>query len=290
MKRREFVAGGFSAAFAAGALPKELHQMNSNLGPPLNKYKSVSTPNAYLSPREKLKKFSQNAHQLWPVIYVDPTNLIENLERDIEAAFEGGADAVVIELGKNPATLARAVEHARAKYPHAVLGVNYLGSAGDEDPYGFINGFQLVKDHDLQIVWTDFSGVDLIQELPEISQQTIEKQRPLEAFYCSGIHMKYGTLLDPNKPIEKSALQALGWVDGLIVTGTQTGIPTDPEKARRARAVIGDYPLGAASGVTAQNVQYLLPYIDYCLVNTSISDPNHRLIKAKVKELREKMR
>ena len=192
-----------------------------------------------------------------------------------------------MELGKDPETLERALAHARSRYPNAILGANYLG--GEPDPYGFINGFRLVKEYDLQIVWTDFSGVDLVKELPEISLQTIEKQRPEKAFYCSGIHMKYGTLLELNKPIEKSALEAIGWVDGLIVTGAKTGVATDPEKARRARSVIGDYPLGAASGVSVENVEWILPYIDYCLVNTSISDSNHRILKDKVRELRAKM-
>ena len=99
--------------------------------------------------------------------------------------------------------------------------------------------------------------------------------------------MKYSTLIDPNKTIEKSARQALGWVDGIIITGLKTGVAIDPERAKRARSVIGDYPLGVASGVSAENISSIAKEIDFILVNTSISDKNHRIIGEKVKKLRE---
>jgi hypothetical protein len=242
---------------------------------------------AGFDPRAKLRAISKNAKQLWTVVYVDPTKPEEVVERDVEASFEGGADAVVLEIGKSPAPLIRAVAHVRKKYPGAKVGCNYLGD--DTDPYGYINGFQISKDHGLDIIWTDFCGVDLVKEVPEVSMHTIDKARPDRAFYCSGIHMKYGTLLDPNKTIEHSALQAMGWVDGVIITGPRTGVPTDPDRARRARATVGTYPLGAASGVSVENFQSIRDYVDYCLVNTSISDPDHRIIMKKVRELRKVM-
>ena len=239
------------------------------------------------NPRKKLLGISNRAKQLWPVIYVDTKNLKDNVERDIERSFEGGADAVVLELGKDPAPLAKALEHARVKYPKAKIGVNYLG--GDQDPYGYLTGFRLAKEIGLDIVWTDFCGVDKVQELPEISLQEIESHRIDSAFYVSGVHMKYGTLIDTNKPVEKSALQALGWVDAVIITGPKTGIPTDPQRAVRVRQAIGNYPLGAASGVSDENFHTIGANVDFCLVNTSISDAEHRIIMSKVKALRKVM-
>lgn len=238
-------------------------------------------------PWSKLRAISKREKQLWPVIYVDRANLTENIERDISASFEGGADAVVLELGKDPAPLAKALEHALKKFPKTKIGVNYLG--GDEDPYGYLTGFKLAKEMSLDIVWTDFCGVDKIKELSEISLHEIEAHRFPGAFYCSGIHMKYGTMLDPNKSIEQSALQAMGWVDGIIVTGPKTGVAADPDRAHRAREVIGTYPMGTASGISAENFHHIADYVDFCLVNTSISDENHRIILKKVRELRKTM-
>jgi len=101
--------------------------------------------------------------------------------------------------------------------------------------------------------------------------------------------MKYSTLIDSQKPIERSALQAMGWMDGIVITGPKTGVPTDPKRAHRVREVIGNYPMGAASGVSAENVHSILGSIDYVLVNTSISDKNHRILGDKLKALRSAM-
>lgn len=245
-----------------------------------------------IDPRAKLRAISPRAKQLWPVIYVAAANTLPTLERDVEAAFEGGSDAVILEIGKtvNIPALTRAVEHARHKYPTAKIGVNYLGDEdGGADMYGYKTSFRLSKEFGLHIVWVDFCGVDLIKELPEISLHAIEAARDPQTFYVSGIHMKYGTLLDQSKAIEQSALQAMGWVEGIIVTGPRTGIPTDPDRPRRVRHMIGDYPMGLASGVSADNFPSVAAHVDYCLVNSSIADADHRLIKAKVRALRTVM-
>jgi hypothetical protein len=55
---------------------------------------------------------------------------------------------------------------------------------------------------------------------------------------------------------------------------------------RRARSVLGRYPLGVASGTTAENVGTIKPYIDFCLVHTGIQE-DHRIKADKVKALRE---
>ena len=80
----------------------------------------------------------------------------------------------------------------------------------------------------------------------------------------------------------------MGWVDGVIVTGPKTGIPCDPETARRARLAIGPgYPLGVASGVTPENVGQILPWVDFYLVASSLQDPvTKRIVLSKVQSLR----
>lgn len=281
--RRTFMAASLTGFAAAALVPNELGATPAEASAKAGPKESLA-----FDPRAKLRAISSRAKQLWPVIYVDPTNLVSNLERDIEAAFEGGADAAVIELGKDIPTLTKAVEHARAKYPTAKLGVNYLGDDAD-DKYGYITSFKLAKEFSCEITWTDFCGVDLIKELPEISLHAIEAARPANTFYVSGIHMKYGTLLDPTKTIEQSAFQAMGWVEGIVITGPKTGVPTDPDRARRTRQVVGSYPMGAASGVTAENFPLIAEWVDYCLVNTSIADADHRILVDKVRRLRQVM-
>lgn len=282
--RRTFLGQTLAGVAAATILPSQLQAAPTAKAPAKAPREPSETT---FDPRAKLKKISTRAKQLWPVIYLDKDNLLPTVERDVEAAFEGGADAVVLELGKDFRPLATALAHVKNKYPQAKVGCDYLG--GDEDPYGYITTFKLAKEYNLDIAWTDFSGVDLIKELPEISLHDIEALRPANAFYCSGVHMKYGTLVDPHKTLIQSALQAMGWVEGVILTGPKTGVPSDPDRPKSVRQVIGQYPMGLASGVSAENFPGFRPYVDFCLVNTSISDANHRILRDKVAELRRVM-
>lgn len=235
----------------------------------------------------KLGQISPRAKQLWTVVYVEKVDTIAVLERDIAASLQGGADAVVLEISKEPAALALACAHVKKTMPGIKAGANFLGN--DADPYGYINTFALVKEYGLDIAWTDFCGVDLVKEVPPADLHTIEAARPKAAFYCSGVHMKYGTLLDPSKTVEHSAQQAMGWVDGIIITGPKTGVATDPDRARRVREAVGSYPMGTASGTTAANFADIAKYVDFCLVNSSIADENHRILVDRVAELRRVM-
>ena len=241
-------------------------------------------------PRSKLQTISARAKQLWVVAYVDQKwqkRLVEQALCDLESSFENGADSVVlINEWCSLKELETTLQEVRKKYPQVPLGVNYLGHQGETESYGYRDAFRLARDYKLQVVWTDFSGVDLIHERPAIDLHQIEAARPENVFYASGVHMKYSTLVDADKPIEKSALQAMGWVDGVIVTGPKTGAACNPDHAKRVRAAIGDYPLGVASGVSPSNVHEILPYVDFYLVASSLQDSEQRIDGIKVRALR----
>jgi hypothetical protein len=286
LDRRAFVAHGVVGLGAAAVAASPLG--STAIGAARDRFPDgdPAVPPAF-DPWSKLRAISPRAKQLWPVIYTDAARPEATAERDVAAALAGGADAVVLELGDDVGPLERALKAVRARFPGAKVGANFLGS--DADPYGFHATFRLARELDLAIAWTDFSGVDRIRERDEISLHDVEAERAPGAFYVSGVHMKYGTLLDPSKSIEQSALQAMGWVEGLVITGPRTGMPADPELAKRARRVIGAYPMGAASGVSAQNFASIRDAVDFCLVNTSISDADHRILTDKVRELRRAM-
>lgn len=234
-----------------------------------------------VNPRAEFSKFSKNSKQIWVVGYTNGT--VEDAIRDGEITFANGGDAIVYE-GSDYRKLSEVLAAARAKFPDRILGVNYLGAT-----ISYIETFELAKKHKLQIAWTDYSGIDQVTEAPDISLHDVDNTKPEGVFYVSGIHMKYLTLKNPKKSIEKSARQAMGWMDGITITGPATGQATDPEKARRARAVIGDHPMGAASGVSPENVSTILPYIDYVLVNSSIAGKDRRIIPERLKALRDAM-
>ncbi len=255
-----------------------------------------SSPKTFIHPRQKLKSLAKRACSLWVVVYVDQpkkpgepgfrpiSELIQRAHGDVDACIEGNADGVVlINEFCSLEEFEPCVKSVREAYPELKLGVNYLGD--ERETYGFGESFRLAKDYSLEFVWTDFAGVDDIVERAPVSLHDIEAVRPDSVFYCSGVHMKYSTLKDQSKPIEKSALQALGFVDGVIITGPKTGVPCPPENVKRVREVIGNYPLGLASGVSADNVREVLPYIDFALVASSLQNSDKRIVKEKVSDL-----
>jgi hypothetical protein len=267
---------------------------------------------SYVHPADKLARLRGDGARpgkargplLWVVAYVDQRGgspLADQAFADIDASLEAGADAVcLINEWCSLAELEDTLAQVRRRYPRAPLGVNYLGdeqgkggarNPDPKDPYGYVDSFRLARDFALQLVWTDFSGVDLIEEKPPLDLQAVEAERGRggDFFYCSGVHMKYSTLKDPSKPVERSALQAMGWVDGVILTGSKTGVPADPGRVKRVREAIGNYPLGLASGVSPRNAHEVRDLIDFCLVASSLQGENKRIEAAKVRALRQEL-
>lgn len=245
---------------------------------------------SFFNPQQKLARICSRKKKLWVVSYVNQTGqspLSDEAISDVDASLEGGADAVIlINEWSNLTELENTLAHVRRRFPMVPLGVNFLGD--EHDSYGYIHSFRLAKEYNLAVVWTDFSGVDLIQEKPPVNLHDIEQARASApgTFYCSGVHMKYSTLLDASKTIEQSALQAMGWVDGVIVTGPKTGVSCDPRVVARARGVLGNYPLGVASGVSAENVGEIGQHLDFFLVASSLQNDAKRIVGKKVHALR----
>lgn len=239
-------------------------------------------PGAFIHPKDRIKKLGTHDKKIWVVGYMNAG--LEECLQDLENSFNNGADAIVFE-GHDYKKMDSLFTEIRKKYPTHVIGVDFLGP--DENLYTYKETFDLAKKHKLQIAWTDFSGVDQIKEAADANLHDIQANTSPDIFYVSGIHMKYSNLIDENKTIEKSALQAMGFVDGIILTGPKTGVAADPEKVIRVKKVVHDYPVGLASGTSAENIKPFLPYIDFILVNTSIADKNHRIIPEKMKALRQ---
>jgi hypothetical protein len=84
---------------------------------------------------------------------------------------------------------------------------------------------------------------------------------------------------------------ATRYCDVITTSGPGTGIAASPDKVKSMRSVIGNHPLALASGITAENVEDFLPYIDCALVATGISFNNsfYELDSERVFVLAEKM-
>lgn len=85
------------------------------------------------------------------------------------------------------------------------------------------------------------------------------------------VHVKHAAPMAP-RPISEAAGETAyrAHADGLIVSGTGTGKPTDLEDLRAVRAAVPDRPLWVGSGATPENAASLLAIADGLIVGTSI--------------------
>ena len=85
------------------------------------------------------------------------------------------------------------------------------------------------------------------------------------------VHVKHATP-PPRQPIEAAArdLWERAGADGLVVSGSGTGCPTDPERIQAVREAVPDAPLWIGSGVTPDSLPELLPLCDGMIVGSAL--------------------
>lgn len=86
------------------------------------------------------------------------------------------------------------------------------------------------------------------------------------------VSVKHSAPLGPPRPIEDEVADTLhrGGADALVVSGSGTGRPTDPELLRRVRIAAGAAPVFVGSGVDAETLAELMPRADGFIVGTSL--------------------
>jgi uncharacterized protein len=261
--------------------------------------------------RAKLAKISKKKVQLWVVVHVrahktlgadgkvDEPRLIADAIANSDAVVQGGGDMIILINSRTEMPLyERVIAEVRKKHPTFPLGISALAYG----PENLTEGFRLAKQFDAQMVWCETVPNERIEYedddgsykpagvIPlELALTTQRTMKP-DAIHTAGVHMKYTRPLD-GKTFEQAMKDALGTVDGINITGPETGVLADVDRVKTARTVAGQFPIGLASGVSTENISSVIEFIDYAIVGTSLKvpgDPLHTSAE-KVQELRKKM-
>lgn len=97
------------------------------------------------------------------------------------------------------------------------------------------------------------------------------------------IHVKYMSMLEPNKTIQESAKQAeIYGADAVIISGSRTGLPTNKEDIIKAQKG-GNLPVLIGSGLTKKDVPTLLPHSDGAIVGTAFEKKEGEIESSKIK-------
>ncbi|MBI2376416.1 MAG: hypothetical protein HYV07_20645 [Deltaproteobacteria bacterium] len=261
--------------------------------------------------RAKLAAISKNTKQLWVVVHiranktlradgsVDEEKLFADALANADAVVEGGGDAIILINSRCELPLyERVIEAVRTRHPSFPLGISALSYG----PSNLVEGFRLAKKFGARIVWTEtvpgevmeyedddgsYKPAEVIE--PDLSLRTQAEQLP-SAMHVSGVHMKYTRVLD-GRSFKDAVRASVGLVDGINVTGPKTAVLAEVDHVREGREAAGDAILGLASGVSVDNIESVIGFIDYAIVGTSLKDPNDPLRTSvdKVRDLRRKM-
>lgn len=204
---------------------------------------------------------------------------VENWEDESEAPFIGLYDAHYIE------EVVRAITE-RITIP---VGVNIL-------PNDYRAAFSMAERLPIQFVWldvfvdtvrTDYSYGAIRPFKVEVNRKDLQRHRKgTDVLLFTSIHPKHYTLLEKGKTIERSAEQAIKHGADAIVITKATGEAPDIRLLRRVKRFVGAFPVILGSGLTAENLQELLPLVDGAIVGTGVKDKDFdHVVLRKIKKV-----
>jgi membrane complex biogenesis BtpA family protein len=194
--------------------------------------------------------------------------VLEQARRDAAVLRAGGVDGVLVEnYGDVPffaervpaetvAALTLAVAEVRSECGDLPVGVNVLrNDASTALGIAAATGASFVRVNVHTGAMTTDQGV--------IQGQAAETLRLRDAL-CPGVailadvHVKHATP-PAGERLEDAAQDAWwrGLADGLIVSGSATGVQTDPDRVARVATAVPDAPIWIGSGATPENVSEL---------------------------------
>lgn len=233
--------------------------------------------------------------RLLPVIH------ILNEKQAVEQASlcnDLGLGCFLIHHRRDYITLFHVAEKVHEQLPDMWIGVNAL----DLSP---LELWEKSPDW-VKGIWVDNGGVVEIDgnidttEASEVQRLAIDNYREETnkkylAEYFGGFAFKYQA---PVTKLQEGAMWAALHFDTVTTSGTGTGIAADLEKVKVIRDGIDESKrmfsnkarLGLASGVSLENVDQYLPYVDDFLVSTSLhGEDEYHFDKDKVEKLRDKI-
>ena len=228
--------------------------------------------------------------------------LLKRAVADAKAYERGGADAVVVEnFGDLPFT--------KASVPHETIAVMAVAGRAVRDAVKLPLGFNVLRNdaHAALALCASCGGsfirVNILSGAMVTDQGIIEGKAfevlRLRQVLCPGakiladVHVKHAAPLAP-LPIEIAARDTAerGLADGLIVSGTGTGVATDLRDVERVRAACPESKIFIGSGTTLENAPDYLRFADGIIVGSSLKKNGklHELVDEKrVAALRKKI-
>lgn len=230
-----------------------------------------------------LQRVFESSRVFLPVIHpVDRETALNS----IQVAVEAGADGIfLINQGMSTPQVLDFIPEVNRRYEDLWIGVNFLGEA-PEDVIGLIAALPVGG------IWSDNADIDE-QSDTQAGGERFHKAREKagwQGLYFGGVAFKYQREI-PAALLPVAAEKASPWMDVITSSGPGTGYAATVEKARALRSGAAAHPVALASGVSPENVDGFLPYVDAFLVASEIETAKYSgaLVPDRTKLLSERI-
>lgn len=203
---------------------------------------------------------------LLPVVHpVGRTEALDSVEVAVAAGVKG---IFLINQGMTVDQVLALILEVRARHPVLWVGVNLLGL----DPEDTLELGLASCGGRLDGIWSDNASIDEDETSQPEAQAFVDARRAQawDGLYFGGVAFKYQRDVPASK-LALAASTAASFMDIVCTSGPGTGQEAEVEKVVAMREGLGpDHALALASGVTVENVEHYLPYVDAYLVGTGI--------------------
>lgn len=204
----------------------------------------------------------------------------------VETAISSGADGIfLINQGMTTTEVLDFIPELHRMHENLWIGINLLGTKPEEV-------IRLVADLPVGGIWSDNAHIDEKSDTQPRGELFRQARREFgwSGLYFGGVAFKYQRQVHDSL-LPAAAKNAIPWMDAITSSGPGTGCAATVEKVMALRSGAGTHPLALASGVSPENIDEFLPYVDAYLVASEIETEKYSgvLVPERTKLLADKI-
>lgn len=194
-------------------------------------------------------------------------DILERAKHEIDIYMKQGVTAVIVEnyFNQDETRYAELVlDYLQKNRNDIIYGVNMLEH--DEA------GFTAAAAYGARFIQLDSVAGHLPPEQDvEFGRQIASWRRMTDALVFGGVRFKYQPYLS-GRSLEEDLALGMARCDGIVVTGSGTGVETSMDKIIQFRSILGDFPLLIGAGMTPENALERLELADGAIVGSYFKD------------------
>lgn len=195
--------------------------------------------------------------------------IMELAKQEIDIMIQNGIDAVMVENYFGPVrSVLGVLSYLSKNLANITYGVNILGLENNNLSflYGEAYGAKFIQIDSVVGHLYQSDETKYFEELNELRAKYSN-----DIFLLGGVRFKYQPVYS-NRSEQEDLNIGMTLCDGIVVTGSGTGIETNLDKIKSFRRAINDFPLFVGAGLTVENCYEQLSIADGCIVGSYLKD------------------